>query len=136
MRALSRAAFSEYSGEAEARAAEMLKADTRLLVCERDGRPVGFAALGFGPQSTARLDAIAVVEEWRGRGVGRALLSAAEQRARDAGALRLRLATADSNLAALDLFLKHGYRIVRTEQRYYPRGQNAHVLERDLEGKR
>ena len=136
MRALCQAAFGEYSSDAGSRATAMLKADTQLFVCERDGRPVGFAALTFGPPSLARLDAIAVVEEWRGRGIGQALLAVAEGRARHAGASRLRLVTADSNLAALDLFLKHGYRIVRTCPRYYQRGQNAHVLERDLEGER
>jgi ribosomal protein S18 acetylase RimI-like enzyme len=35
------------------------------------------------------------------------------------------LATADSNLAALELFLRSGYQRRRRHQRYYARGQHA-----------
>jgi ribosomal protein S18 acetylase RimI-like enzyme len=73
-----------------------------------------------------------VVESQRGRGVGRALLDAAERAAADAGARALELVTAEANLAALELFLKSDYRIVRTLPSFYPRGQTAHVLRKTL----
>ena len=45
---------------------------------------------------------------------------------------RLELCTADYNLAALDLFYRHGFRLVRRRERFYDRGQDACILVKDL----
>ena len=93
-------------------------------------RVVGFAVVVHGP--TARLDAIAVTAEHRGTGVGRQLLAGAERVAKRNGAARMTLATAETNLAALDLFLRSGYRITRRLPRYYSRGQDALEMSKKL----
>ncbi len=92
---------------------------------------VGFAVIS-ARGGRATLDAIAVVPRMRGKGVGAALLEAAETEATRAGAPSLVLVTADSNLAALDLFLRAGYRITRRLERFYARGQNAVKMEKRL----
>lgn len=127
---LSEAVFVEYTPDARARAAPMARAGT-LLVAELGARPVGFAVIRR-QGGTAHLDAIAVELAARGRGIGRALLAEAEAVSRRAGATRLELVTAEANLAALDLFLKHGFTVRRTVARFYPRGQTAHVLHKAL----
>jgi ribosomal protein S18 acetylase RimI-like enzyme len=127
---LSETAFTEYTLDARARAAPMTRAGT-LLVAELGSRSVGFAVVRRQGR-TAYLDAIAVETEWRGRGVGHALLAAAEESARRAGAARIELVTAEANLAALDLFLKRGFVVRRTVAGFYPRGQTAHVLDKAL----
>jgi ribosomal-protein-alanine N-acetyltransferase len=73
----------------------------------------------------ALLQAIAVEPRARGRGVGSALLSAVEQLARSRDAPAIRLCTAQANLEALDLFLKHGFVIERRLARFYAKGQDA-----------
>ena len=78
------------------------------------------------------LDAIAVTEEARGHGVGRALLAEIEAQASERGTRRLALVTADSNLAALGLFLREGFTIVQRIPRHYPRGQDAVILRKRL----
>ncbi len=131
--ALAGEAFGEYSPGSSRHTVSMSEephARTWLVV--RGERRLGFAVMRPGSDRVARLDAIAVAPAARGRGMGRLLLRHVEAQARALGAVRIELATAEANLAALDLFLKEGFSIVRTRRRYYPRGQNAHILEKNL----
>jgi ribosomal protein S18 acetylase RimI-like enzyme len=96
------------------------------------GDLLGFVVIEPNQADTSHLSAIAVLEEARGRGVGRALLRAAEKLARAAGAARIELVTADSNLAALQLFLRNGFRRTPRRTRAYPRGQRTVLLEKSL----
>jgi len=86
----------------------------------RDQLPVGLVTVEWGAgEDLAYLSAIAVVDQERGRGVGRKLLDQAEREARRSGARGLRLHTANSNVAALELFLKRGFRIHCRWPRFY-----------------
>ena len=89
------------------------------LVAEREGAPVGFVVVRIERDKLAELVAIAVVENERGHGVGRALLKAAEIRARAGGGTGVVLHTAEANLAAFELFVKNGFRVRRRIRRYY-----------------
>lgn len=60
------------------------------------------------PVPTADLG-ISVLEGWRGRGVGRALMAAAEQSARARGAERIVLDMAAANVGALRFYRSLGY---------------------------
>ncbi len=118
VQALSEQAFSEFSRQAGHRTLWMAE-HFPCLVAERAGERVGFAVLRLASPDLAELTAIAVLESARGRGVGRALLLAVEDRARQEGAAGILLHTADANVAALELFLKRGYRIRRRLKRHY-----------------
>jgi ribosomal protein S18 acetylase RimI-like enzyme len=61
-------------------------------------RPHGFADFGM-----------AVAKEWRGRGVGSALLAAASEWAREHGLHKLCLSVFPHNAAAIALYRKHGF---------------------------
>ena len=93
---------------------------------------VGFAAVGDEGDGVLSLHAIAVVRGERGRGIGLRLMGALEQLGARRGARRLELCTADYNLAALDLFYRQGFRLLRRRERFYDRGQDACVLVKDL----
>ena len=93
---------------------------------------VGFAAVGDDGDGVLSLHAIAVVRGERGRGIGVRLMRAFEQLAGRRGARRLELCTADYNLAALDLFYRHGFRLLRRRERFYERGQDACTLIKDI----
>jgi ribosomal protein S18 acetylase RimI-like enzyme len=125
IRLLSELVFGEYTRAAGPHTLRMSE-DTRMLtlIARLGGRAVGFAIVGFESPS-ASLAAIAVEPKSRGLGVARRLLAAAEEEAVRRGAGLLTLATAEANLAALDLFLKAGYRMTGRLFRYYGRGQNA-----------
>ncbi|HTV25943.1 MAG TPA: GNAT family N-acetyltransferase [Polyangiaceae bacterium] len=93
---------------------------------------VGFAAISDEGEGVLMLNAIAVLRGERGRGIGHYLMQAFERFGRVRGARRLELCTADYNLAALELFFRHGFRLLRRRERFYDRGQDACVLVKDL----
>jgi GNAT superfamily N-acetyltransferase len=100
----------------QARGLELLAArpDAVILVAEMAGRTVGMCTVQL-TASTARgglsagLEDVVVDQAWRGRGIGRALLAAAEAWARNRGALRLALLADETNLPALDFYDRLGF---------------------------
>lgn len=131
--ALASEAFAEYSpGSARHTVSMSDEPGAHTWLAVRGSERLGFAVMRSGSERSVRLDAIAVEPASRGLGIGRRLLWHVEVEARSLAAARIELATAEANLAALDLFLKEGFRIVRTMRRYYPRGQDAHILEKRL----
>jgi ribosomal protein S18 acetylase RimI-like enzyme len=120
---LGKEAFTEYSSSASGYTAHMA-ANAHTLIAEHDDVAVGLAIVDLRA-GRAHLAAIAVRTEWRGVGVGRTLLTAAERYAKSRGAVEMELTTADSNLAASELFLRNGYRRRARHPRYYARGQHA-----------
>lgn len=67
---------------------EMDDKDTEAthLLLESDGEPIGTARVRFVDDGTAKVERVAVREDFRGNGFGRRLMEAAEGVARDAGA--------------------------------------------------
>lgn len=88
--------------------------DAVILVAEAAGRVVGMCTVQL-TASTARgglsagVEDVVVDESMRGRGIGRALLAAAEAWARGRGAVRLALLADETNLAALDFYDRLGF---------------------------
>lgn len=115
---LSTQAFAEYASRAGMNTLRMAQRFITLVAC-RDGMRVGFASIEILSSGTAALQAIAVREAYRGRGMGRRLLAEAERVAAAHGARKLTLHTAQANVAAFELFAKNGYRIERRLRRYY-----------------
>lgn len=92
--------------------AELEKPGVTVFVARVDGRALGIAALVVdpgGPQSGAELKRMFVHEDARGRGLARALLSAVEAAAADAGVPELRLETGPLQHAAIALYERSGY---------------------------
>lgn len=104
------------------------------LVATVDGEPVGFVSLELGRGGVGHVQAIAVRRAERGRGFGQRLLVAAERLARSRGATLLHLTTAQANVEAVALFLRCGFGIDRRYRRFYPRGQDACTMVKDLSG--
>jgi ribosomal protein S18 acetylase RimI-like enzyme len=92
--------------------------DRRVLVAEVDGRVVGMVDVTIlpppdagsivQPVPTADLG-IGVIGPWRGRGIGRTLMTAAEANARDRGARRIVLDMSSANVRALRFYEGLGY---------------------------
>ncbi len=73
-----------------------------------------------------------VAPEFRRRGIGQALLLAAESHYREAGAGGMRLEAAVDNQAALAFYARLGYRVVRTLPRYYSARLDGLLLHKDF----
>lgn len=95
--------------------------------------PDGFASLRFRPSLyTGALDAyleeLYVVPERRGQGLGRALLEASMEHARERGAAHIDLATSETDAAARALYESAGF----TNREGGPDGPAMLYYERDL----
>jgi predicted GNAT family N-acyltransferase len=75
------------------------------LVAVDDGRVIGTCRLVFDG-ALARLGRMAVEDDYRGRGLGAAILTEAEQQARAAGSERIRL---HAQIAARSLYERGGF---------------------------
>ncbi|MFC7877582.1 GNAT family N-acetyltransferase [Isoptericola sp. NPDC057391] len=99
-------------------------ATERMLVnvaVDADGEPVGRSWVALDPPHAtagiAFLYDIEVVESRRGQGLGRALLTATEDAARQAGATALELNVFGRNAAAVALYDSAGYAVVTQQMR-------------------
>jgi ribosomal protein S18 acetylase RimI-like enzyme len=72
---------------------------------------IGLLCWELGPERTAEITCLAVVPGEQSRGVGRALLAAADEALRGLAVDRAWLVTTNENLAALALYQKAGYRL-------------------------
>jgi GNAT superfamily N-acetyltransferase len=81
----------------------------RVLFALEAGEAVGCCALLALADGGFELAKMAVADAWKGRGLGRALLAAAIERARAAGAPRLYLETNSSLAPALALYRSFGF---------------------------
>ena len=99
-----------------------------------EGGPLGGYALVLYSKGTAlaRLYSIAVDAAMRGRGVGRALLEAAEAEALDRGCVSMRSEVRRDNTASLTLFERAGYEVFDEVDDYYEDGMGAFRFERIL----
>ena len=105
----------------------------RVLVAIAERELVGAAVLFFRVRSpVARLYSLAIGRRARGRGIGSALLEAAEQHARRKGCTRLRLEVRRDNKTARRLYERRGYRAIGTLARYYEDAEDAVRYERTL----
>jgi ribosomal protein S18 acetylase RimI-like enzyme len=90
------------------------------VVAERDGATAGYALILFRPNSMiARLYSIAVAPDCMGRGIGPALLAAAEEAARAHSCGYLRLEVHEKNRRAIELYRKCGYHEFGRHCQYY-----------------
>jgi len=107
------------TGDVRARLVEGLRRHPTTLVwlafqgAEAVGICVAFTGFStFHARSLLNIHDLAVLPGRRGGGIGRALLTAAEQHARDGGYCKLTLEVQDDNSPALQLYERFGFRNV------------------------
>ncbi len=109
------------------------RANARTLVAEGGGTVLGYAVVLFHRNNyVARLYSVALLDEARGKGLGRSLIEAAMEAARDGDCAAMRLETRVDNYPAQKLFKAAGFRIFGRYPAYYEDGADAWRLERSL----
>ena len=96
-----------------------------------DGEIVGYACETVLFES-AEVDNIAVAESCRRRGVGKKLLKKLETEAKERGARVILLEVRVSNAPAMTMYLKEGFKGIYVRPRYYPDGEDAVVMQKEL----
>lgn len=134
---LSGVAFGVY-GPYEQWVSQWFRSESAVtVVATLSATPVGFAMLGrFSPPSqvglSAELLAIAVEPGRQRMGVGRVLLNRIEEIAISMGVHRLYLHTAKENFPAQRLFEKCRFTPSGVIRDFYPEGQDALLMVKDL----
>jgi len=91
-----------------------------LLVADIDGTLAGYALVLFHRGThLARLYSIAVTAEYRGRNIAFKLVTHCEHTVIERGFITLRLEVRNDNIAAKNLYLKMGYKVLKTLVHYY-----------------
>ncbi|QSX38320.1 GNAT family N-acetyltransferase/peptidase C39 family protein [Shewanella sedimentimangrovi] len=91
-----------------------------MLVAEEDGQLAGYSLVLFHRGThLARLYSIATSQAFRGKAVGLALLQASERETVERGYITLRLEVRSDNEAAINLYQKNGYKVLKTLIHYY-----------------
>lgn len=96
-----------------------------------DGEIVGYACETVLFEN-AEVDNIAVAESCRRRGVGKKLLKKLETEAKERGARVILLEVRVSNAPAMTMYLKEGFKDIYVRPRYYPDGEDAVVMQKEL----
>lgn len=97
-----------------------------LMVATVDREVAGYVLVLFRTSSfAARLYSIAVDHQFRGQGIGRALLAAAEASAIARGARTMRLEVKVTNHRAAGLYRRQGYHPIARLPEYYADGADA-----------
>ena len=101
--------------------ARLLARDSaEVWVAELGGQVVGDAVVLFRRGfDSARLYSMVVDQRFRGRGIARSLLEAAEEGARERGVVVMRLEVREDNAPALALYRRAGYVVVGRADDYY-----------------
>ncbi|WOX03912.1 GNAT family N-acetyltransferase/peptidase C39 family protein [Microbulbifer pacificus] len=127
--ALSELEQASFSGDrlSRRRFRHWVKADNRVfLVAELDQTLLGYVLVLLRRGTRlARLYSLAVGTAGRGQGVGKALLTAAEDASSHSGRLYMRLEVAEQNSAAIALYKQLGYRTFGSYANYYEDAGNA-----------
>ncbi|MEM2168297.1 MAG: GNAT family N-acetyltransferase [Candidatus Bathyarchaeia archaeon] len=95
------------------------------LVTTLEGRIIGYIAAhveNFEGKRMGHIYSIAVRSEYRRRGAGSRLLEAIEEILRQSGVKVCYLEARRDNIAAINFYLKHGYRIFEVLKDYYGAG--------------
>lgn len=103
------------------------------LVDETDNTLRGYAMVLFHRNtSIARMYSLATDPAWRGQGLGKALIAAAEAAALDRGMVSMRLEVRTDNKAAQQLYRALGYQEFATVADYYEDHADAIRFEKEL----
>lgn len=101
------------------------------VIAEKDGNAAGFC-LTAHQQARGYIITIDVLEKFRRRGVGTALLAEAERRLAAHGVEEIGLETATDNESAIAFWQRHGYRTRGVWKGYYPGGRDAFSMTKVL----
>lgn len=94
---------------------------------------VGYYILLFRKNArVGRLYSIAVAPDWRGMGIGKALLQHAEERAVKRKCKVMHLEVKTTNASAIALYKKYGYTQIEFLQNYYKEGVHGIRMEKRL----
>jgi len=137
IRSLGKKVFQQYGPYEEMLVRWFESGITVTFLALMKGRPVGFAMLSrlkgvwYLPR-VSELLAIAVEPEKRNRGIGDLLMKKIQRKAEELEVKMLVLHTPTENLPGQKLFKKYGFVPLDIKKNFYPKGQDAIMMYKDI----
>ena len=129
IRKLSSEAFSMFGDYGEIIPRWFLNPDVITVIYVNKGHPMSFAMLSV---PSGELLAIAVIPQYQRSRIGSALLNHIELLASRLGLSKLLLHTAKENYVAQLFFQKAGFKVIGTQENYYPKSQTALIMSKGI----
>jgi ribosomal-protein-alanine N-acetyltransferase len=107
-------------------------ASAATWIAEENHEIVGFVIADREPKAAGHIVTIDVVERYRRKGVGKALMEAVEAWAARGGLRLIYLEAAESNASAQAFYEARGYEKLETIENYYADGEAAWVMVKRL----
>ena len=109
--------------------------EQRMFIATANGVPAGVLHLVGKKQGTYKISPIIVDRRFRGvHGIGRLMITHAEEYARSQHARMIYGTVADKNLSALHFFFRNNYLVAGTSESHYKPGVNEFMLYKPLIG--
>ncbi|WP_256218249.1 N-acetyltransferase [Bacillus sp. MUM 116] len=93
--------------------------DGEMFVICWDGIPVGVTLFIFHANDMVELKNIAIVEEFRGSGIGKQVVMEAIKKYRSKGMKKMLVGTANSSIANIAFYQKVGFRMVEIKKDFF-----------------
>lgn len=101
------------------------------ILAEDGGEIIGYGGITVAVDE-ADIDNVAVTEPYRRSGVGTAIIAELVRVAKERGTKKVFLEVRVSNSAAMELYLKNGFKGVYARTRYYSDGEDCLVMVKEL----
>ncbi len=108
-------------------------ADGRCFIAEQQGTVMGVFVLTALDSETAEIKNIALAESERGKGLGKRLVFAALEEAKNLGFSAVEIGTGNSSLAQLALYQKCGFRMKSIDRDFFIRHYEKPIFENGLQ---
>lgn len=133
---ISKLAVLEKSCFSDAWTLEMLKGETAregfcCLLAEEKGEAIGFV-YGNVLFEDAELYKVAILPDFRGKGLGKALVEGFSEFVKEKGARQIFLEVRVGNAAALALYARQSFERTRLRKRYYADGEDCLEMRKSL----
>lgn len=101
------------------------------ILAEDGGEIIGYGGMTIATD-TADVDNVAVTEPFRHSGVGTAIIGELSRIAKGIGVKKLFLEVRVSNSAAMELYIKNGFKGAYARTRYYSDGEDCLVMVKEF----
>jgi GNAT superfamily N-acetyltransferase len=100
--------------------AERVRQMRHVVVADQGGRLMGVVAADLSEWNRrVQIERLYVASDWRGRGIGRALVDSVVDFARDIGSWCVWLETQNTSYPAIQFYLRYGFRLCGLDERLY-----------------
>lgn len=103
----------------------------KYLIAEQDGKIIGYAGIALAGD-VADIHTIAVIPEYRGRGIATQLMDRLESWAIEKGIKSLMLEMREGNSEAQPLYEGRGYSIISRRDNYYAPNIHALIMRKEV----